>query len=145
VEADFSGCAYWIDAGRDIHIAGRAECKEKDDRAPVTQYLHVQVYWHPYPGRTYADPTATDALIRYVVATGNGVAVYSGTGFAFPQQKLGGELEVVVESGRLQLELRTGDAPDLLGETRLTAVLRARKDAGAAVKLIRTTQLVAAR
>ena len=138
------GCAYWIDAGHDIHVVGRADRPDSDGKGPVRQYLHVCIYWKPHPGKTHADSSTSDALLRYVVAGDNGVAVYTGTGFAFPKEQRGGRLEVDIESARLRLESLSGDLPDVLGDAHVTGKLIVDKDPGKAAQLIRESELLAA-
>lgn len=145
VRAELLQCTYWIDAGRDIHVAGRAKHRSSDTQSFPMQYFHVEIYWHPHPGRTYADPTASDALIRYVVGTDTGTAVYSGTGYAYPKRTWFGGLDVSLETGRLELVSKSGDVPDVFGETRLTGMLHARHDPGATTKYIRAAERLAAR
>lgn len=139
----FKDCAYWIDAGGDIHAVGRAT--QETESGTLTQYLHVRLFWRPKPGKTFTNSTATDATLRYVVAGDNGTVTYAGTGFAFPKQKFGGAMEFGIESGYLRIESHTGEVPDLFGDTRLSGTFVAHKDAGTAANMIRDAQLLAAR
>jgi hypothetical protein len=139
---EISDCTYRIDAGNDVQVTSRAW---RAGGGAATQYLHIHVYWKPHPGKTFADSTTTDALLRYVVASEEGVAVYSGTGFAFLRQRFGGRLQVDLESARLHLTSRTGDVPDTLGETRDSGTLLARQDAAATAALVREMTLAEGR
>ncbi len=142
---EFAECAYRLAPGRDIHVAGRSEELDRDG-TPLRQYLHVHIYWKPHPGKTHANATATNALLRYVVATADGVATYAGTGFAFPKKKkLGNELQIEIESARLHLASQTGDLPDFLGQTTVAGTLSAMHDSGRATQLVREMELLAAR
>ena len=141
---EFQNCAYRIDAGGDIHIVGRHDTQAESGRVTMRQNLHVDIYWKPYPGRTPVDPTMTDALVRYVVATPEGVATYAGTGFVFPKTTPGRTIEVDLESARLRLETTTGSLGDVLGETHVTGKLAAKHDPGTAAKLSHDLELVAA-
>ena len=131
-------CTYRIDASRDVHVIARAA---HDSDEATTQYLHLHVYWRPHPGKTPADATTSDATLRYVVASENGVAVYTGTGFALLRRRWGDRLEVALESARLHLTSKTGDLPDPLGETRISGKLWARADAAATVAVDREMTL----
>jgi hypothetical protein len=140
---DFDACAYRHDAGDDCHIV--AETTSTEDDQTVNQYLHVQIYWMPQPGKTYAHSTTTNALLRYVVATADGVAEYAGTGFVFPERRRDGRLELAIESGYLRLELLDGDVPELLGDARVEGELIAENDAGTVARVIRKSQLLRGR
>lgn len=141
VQVRLVDCKYRFDAGRDLLVVGRSELPDEDsEEAARAEYLHVRMFWKPVPGRSFAESSQTDALIRYVVVTEGGTAVYAGTGFAFPKKRLGG-MDIALESGRLQLESTDGDTPDVLGETRLTGTLRARHDPNAQAGLTREMEL----
>ena len=140
---DFMHCAYRTQPGGGIQAVGRAV--ENTSRGPTTQYLCVDIFWTPIPGKTPADSTTIDALLRYVVASDSGIVVYTGTGFAYPQAALDGSLDIALESGRLRLQSRNGDLEDLFGDTQITGQLKARHDPPAAATLIREAELLAAR
>ncbi len=143
VEVRLSDCAYWTDPGGDIHAAARAGSLVAGQA--VTHYLHVHIFWHPRPGKTWADQTTTDALLRYVVVAPDGVLVYCGTGFALPRKKLGRELRIDLELARLKLDSRSGELADIFGDFRLSGTLHARHAPAAAANLIREAELAAAR
>jgi len=136
-------CVYRIDPTGDIHVAGR--CVEEIDGGQTTQYLHIHIFWKPLPGKTHAEASTTDALLRYVVATDAGVASYRGTGFVFPKKKRGDRLEVTIESGRLRLESSSGSLGDFLGNTRLTGELMAEHEPAMTANFLREAELLAAR
>jgi hypothetical protein len=106
-------------------------------------YLKLHVFWPPRPGKTPVESSTTDAVIKYVVATERGVAVYEGTGFVYGPVERRGTLELDVESARLRLTSRTGDMPDVLGPARLTGKLAARHDEPLAADRQREAELVA--
>jgi len=135
--------AYRTDPGGDIHAA--AEGSTAAEHGATREFLHVHVFWKPMPGKTPADSTTTDATIRYVVETESGVAVYSGTGFAFPKETFGGGLDLVIEASRLRLESQSGALGDLFGNSRLTGTLKTRHDPVAAANIIRAADRAAAR
>jgi len=141
----FQDCAYRIDPGGDIHIAARRDTTTDRERLAVREFLHVHLYWKPHPGKTPADPTMADAVIRYVIATPEGTALYTGTGFAFPRTRPGRQLEVALESGRLHLVSTTGTLTDALGETRVSGRLAARRDPGLAARFTHELEVIAAR
>jgi hypothetical protein len=137
-------CTYRLDACGDLHVAGRAAASA--GAAPsdaVTQLLHVHLFWQPHPGRTFAEPTTTDATIRYVVATPTGAAVYAGTGFVYPKRQ-GQTLTAEIESATLQLQSQVGEVPEVLGDVRLSGTLVARKDAHTTLDVVRQLERHAA-
>ncbi len=136
----FDRCAYRTDAGEDCHIAARTVRPDNDP--PTAQYLHVHVYWQPRPGRTPANRSTSNALVRYIVATSDGVAEYTGTGFAYPDEQRDGTLEVSLESIYLKLHLLSGELPEPLGDSELNGTLIAKPDPAAAAQIIRECELL---
>ncbi len=139
---NLASCAYRTEPGGGIQAVGRGIQQTK--QGTTTQYICIHIFWKPIPGKTPADSTMTDAILRYVVSNGDGVAVYIGTGFAYPQPALGGGMDIALESGRLRLQSRSG-MEDLFGNTQITGQLKARDDSAAAATLIREAELLAAR
>ena len=139
IHIQFEDCAYWIEPGGDIRVAGRAT--QTTDNGTITHYLLVHIFWKPKPGKTYANATATDATYRYILAGDDGAALYLGTGFAFPRDPSAGKMLVGLDQARLRLESKRGEVPDLLGDTRLSGKVVARNDAAQAVDLIREAEL----
>ncbi len=142
-EVTLNQCAYYRAPGGDYYITGRATRPGNDAGDSVTQLLCVHVFWKPIPGKTFDNATSIDATIRYVVVTGEGVAVYSGTGYVFPRKRLGQTLDAEVDVGRLRLVSRTGEAPDLLGAARLRGRLHAPRNAARAVDIRRRVDVYA--
>ncbi len=137
-------CAYWNDGSGDLHVAARGSGPyTASATGPIERILYVHVYWRPHPGVTFANETTTTATIRYVVATRNGAAMYTGTGFAYPKKPSGGQLEIDIESANLQLDSITGEGPEVLGVSRLTGTMIARCDPHLAVDLMRESELLA--
>jgi hypothetical protein len=103
------------------------------------------MYWKPKPGKTYAESSTTNAVLRYVVASHDGVVTYGGTGFVYPKRGHDGRLRVSIESARLQLDSLDGEVPDFLGQASLTGKLVAADDAGSAARMVREMELLLAR
>ena len=129
--------------GGDYHIVGSAaQTPEDGSGGTITQLLHLHMFWKPWPGKTFADSSSVDATIRYAIVTERGAAMYRGTGFVYPKKRrLSDDLVVEIEAGRLRLESRKGDPPELLGTARLTGTLVADNDASLAVDLRRQLDL----
>ncbi len=134
-QARLEECAYYLDPAGDIHAVGRSQ--HTDEHGTLTQYVHVHIFWKPWPGKTPADQTSTDAVIRYILARSSGCAVYEGTGFAFPRRQRGGELRIDIESAYLRPLSQSGELPDVLGSARLKGTLRAANRPGSAAHLVR--------
>jgi len=135
-------CAYRNAPGGGIQAVGRGV--QQTDQGTTTQYISVHIFWKPIPGKTPADASMIDAILRYVVSSGDGVAVYTGTGFAYPKPARGGGLDIALESGRLRLKSNS-NMDDLLGNSQITGQLQARNDPAAAATLLREAELLAAR
>jgi hypothetical protein len=100
-----------------------------DGTASQAQVVHVELLWVPKPGATPLDDSATNASIRHVVLAGGQLGVYSGGGFAMPQNTIGGAtLSLVVEDAVLRLDESTAGFNDLLSPARMTGKLTAKRD-----------------
>jgi hypothetical protein len=143
---EFSQCAYQVDNCGDYHFVGRATREPVDGGSGrITQLLYVHLFWRPRPGKTFADKTNSNATIRYAIVTDSGVAVYAGTGFVYPKRKrFGSDVVATLERARLRLESLVGQAPELLGEARLTGKLVARQDPNLTMDVRRELELHAA-
>ncbi len=134
--------AFRIDSGGDTHLLARASGAEP--QPTLEQFVHVHLFWRPKPGKTHDDPSTVDSVIRYVVRSPGGVAVYEGTGFVYARRdRLTGRVSAEIENARLQLHRIDGDVPDILGESRLSGKILARDDGHAAVDLLRSVDLAA--
>jgi hypothetical protein len=101
----FTNCAYRVTDSHDLHVAARTRDLTDDLRhGEYGQYLHIHMYWQPRPGKTHANASTTNATLRYVVASHEGIAVYGGTGFVYPRPQRDGQLRVNIESARLVLQ-----------------------------------------
>lgn len=128
-------CAYRVDHGGDIHLAGHTTT---GSGSAVEGWLHVHIYWKPKPGKTPDDPTAADALVRYLVLSPSGSRLYTGSAFVFPERgRIDDKLTAKIEAARLQSVHESGVPPPSLGDTRVTGVIRARNDDGAALDVAR--------
>jgi hypothetical protein len=142
-ELNLDDCAYYVGSGGDYHIVGRAiDTPENGVGATIEQLLHVHLFWKPWPGKTFANSSMMDATIRYAIVTETGTAVYTGTGFVYPR-KQGPRNGIVadIEAANLRLNHVTGNAPELLGSTRLSGTLVAQDDASLAVDIRRRLDL----
>jgi hypothetical protein len=141
----FEGCTYRVDASGEQDIVGRiVSMRAGTEGGPITQLMHVHLFWQPIPGRTSAEPSTTDATIRYAIITPTGTAVYSGTGFVYPKRGWGRTLSAAVEAANLRLESQTGTPTEVLGDARVHGTLVAREDAYTAVDVMRELAVHAA-
>ncbi len=93
------------------------------------QLLHVQVLWVPLAGNTPMDSSATNASIRYVVISNGEVGVYSGAGFAEPDDDLDSDrVWVTLADATLQLQESTAGFHDLLSPAQLSGSFTATRD-----------------
>lgn len=134
----FDVCVYRLEPAGDYQIAARSSRSPASGGGPIVQMLHIHVFWKPRPGRTFDDPTAVDAALRYVVSSEAGTSIYRGTGFVYPRrERFGGGLVAEVESGRLLLEARHGEPPEVLGDARLSGRLYPLESDAQTIGLIR--------
>jgi len=84
-------------------------------------------------------------VIRYAIVTPRGAAVYKGTAYAYPRRS-GGDQRVrfELENARLRLEHAVGDAPEILGQARITGAIDARLDPARAVRYANEVSRLAA-
>ena len=136
-------CAYLTGPGDDYHIVGHA-AHTPAGGGEIQQYVHMHVFWKPWPGKTFDDSSSVDATIRYAIVTPQGAAVYCGTAFVYPKVKGPNDRVIAkVEDGRLRLESQQGQPTDVLGPTRVRGTLIARKNASLAMDLRRRLELTA--
>ncbi len=140
---ELADCAYYVDSSGDYHVVGRAvHTPEDDSGGTIEQLLHVHLFWRPWPGKTFDNPTSVDATLRYAIVTESGVAVYSGTGFLYPRKRrMSDDVVAKIEGARLHLDFQAGDSPELLGAARLAGTLVAERNASLAVDLRRRLDL----
>ncbi|MGD8450992.1 MAG: hypothetical protein PVJ57_04170 [Phycisphaerae bacterium] len=135
-------CVCRDDVSGNRDIIGTATHPTADPKQPpITQYLHVHLFWQPKPGVTFSNETSVNATIRYLVVTPTGSALYVGTGFVYPKRRRWGRLIAEVETARLHLEEQVGMPPEVLGDTRLSGTLVAREDSAATVDLMHELDL----
>jgi hypothetical protein len=82
VELEFANCFYRATPGNDLYVVGEVLSADADVE-PFAAWLDLHVYWQPRPGRTPANPTQTNAIVRWVVQRQAEVLLYRGTGFAY--------------------------------------------------------------
>ena len=141
-DVQLADCAYYVGPGGDYHIAGRALHEPEDGGSSIAQLVHVHMFWKPWPGKTFDNPSTVDAIIRYAIVTDRGAAIYAGTGFVFSRKRrMSDDVVVEIEAARLQLESETGDPPELLGSARLAGKLVAKDNPSLAVDLRRQLDL----
>ncbi len=96
------------------------------DEVWMSQIIHIEVFWRPEPGRTYAEKTQTNATILYTLLTGNDAISYEGTGFVYfrpswDKRTITGH----IESATLFPARQVGAPSDLFGPCHLTGAFRA--------------------
>jgi hypothetical protein len=122
---------------RDQHVVAERVQSAGEDGERVRHLLHLQVFWKPRPGRTFADPSLTDAIARYIVAAPGGTVVYAGSAFVYPRRQPDGTWLFEIEGGTLRLRTVDGDAPESIGDAKLAGMLVATENPGRVVDLRR--------
>ncbi|GJQ26945.1 MAG: hypothetical protein HBSAPP02_19770 [Phycisphaerae bacterium] len=112
----------------------------------TSQLVHVEVFWVPYPGRTHAESTQTNAAITYHLVTPSGVLTYEGAGFVYFQPPRPGKpLVGRIESGSLLRAKDVTDANDLFGPCRLRGSFTAQEDRRAVFRALNEMKRTRAR
>ena len=134
---DFTTAVYAFDDRNNVDVVlieGTAE--------QPTQAVHIRMHWEPRAGRTPIDENATNATVRYIVFTGDGAGVYSGSGFLFPESNIGGgSFRGELRETAMRLADASENFSDRLGLAHATGGFRAKLDEAAASRLLRQIQL----
>lgn len=141
----FDECAVHVAPGGDLHFLARATQQPANAVVgPITQYLHIHMFWRPRPGRTFDNPTTQDSTVRFLITTPSGCALYEGTGFVYADvKKRGRDLRAALEQAGVRPVGATDGTLELLGEARLSADLRAARDSEQAVDMLRKFEQLA--
>ncbi|RMF75388.1 MAG: hypothetical protein D6744_13570 [Planctomycetota bacterium] len=142
----FDRCSYYRLSDGDAQVAAHAGYLDAAEPSlAVDQYLHLHMFWKPWPGKTPDNPTSIDATVRYAIVTDDGAAVYEGTAYVYPRKaRFSDDLLLKVESARLKRVAVVGEAPALLGDTRLVGTLRAKPDQAETLDIARYIDKTAA-
>ena len=85
------------------------------------QVLHVELLFHPRPGYTPLDPTATNLVIRWVVISRGEIGIYEGGGFGYPVGSLDDPaMSLAIHDASLKLGPHTAGFVDLLTPANLS-------------------------
>jgi len=115
-----------------------------DGQVKTGQILHVQLLWMPKAGSTPMDSTATNASIRFVVIAGGEVGIYSGAGFAMPNNDLtGSRATLTLYDATLQLQDATAGFRDLLSPAQLSGSFTAMHDNATTLQMQRAASQLA--
>jgi hypothetical protein len=110
----------------------------KTDQFWMSQLIHINVFWLPRPGKTYAESTQTNATIVYCLLVGGRVITYRGAGFVyFKQSRDGQTIAGRIESATLMPTSRLDQGLDLFGPCRIHGTFSARRDRKLVVSLLR--------
>jgi len=148
-ELELSECVFQRTAHGDLNIVGYGRSVSRATGGREV-YLHAHVFWRPHPGVSFADPSGTNALLRYVVVHDDLVVAYEGSGFVYvPRQKRprpGQAVAARVERALLRRVTTPAAPPDPEGWEyptllELTATLPAGDDGPRALRLRREIDL----
>jgi hypothetical protein len=136
----FEQAFYRQDAGGQWQVALCTEAiSQSDPSQTIRQIVLIECIWRPRPGKTLAEKSMTDALIRYGLFNGPHATSYEGAGFvSFRHNARTGELRGRIESGHLTRRRVQGDPVDVFGgQARLTGEFRAMPSAVEVTRLER--------
>jgi hypothetical protein len=135
-----------IDLGDPEPEASDETTEGADDTSPppadrevwMSQTIHINVFWHPRPGKTHAESTQTDATILYSLMTGRDVITYEGAGFVyFKRSRDGMTIKGRIESSDLTPQRRVNWPHDVFGPCRIRGTFTARKDRRQVVSIMK--------
>lgn len=105
-----------------------------DPSQTITQVVHIQTFWNPRLGITYAESTQINARIQYAILTPPTGVRYDGGGFVtYKVDWLTGEVAGYIESGDLVPKFQMGNAVEPFGPAKVTGTFRARENPGEVV------------
>jgi hypothetical protein len=125
----FEQAYYRQDAGGQWQVALCTEAPSQTDPSQtIRQIVLIEGLWRPRPGKTLAEKSMTDALIRYALFNGPQATSYEGAGFvSFKHDSRTKELRGWIESGHLTRRRVRGDPVDVFGgQARVTGAFRAK-------------------
>ena len=92
----------------------------------MTQLIHIEIFWNPRPGTTFAESSQTNANITYCVTVGSEAVSYEGAGFVYIEMSRDGtRIEGWIESATLAPARPRARRIDPLGQCRLTGCFTA--------------------
>ncbi|MBN2561969.1 MAG: hypothetical protein JXQ75_13675 [Phycisphaerae bacterium] len=95
----------------------------------MSQLIHINMFWRPVPGTTYAESSQTNATILYCLITGPSVIAYEGAGFVYFSRSRDGKTIVGrIESSDLVPTTYVNEPVDLFGPCRLQGAFKAHQD-----------------
>lgn len=108
-----------------------------DPTQNIIQIIHVQTFWTPRHGVTYADSSQINARVHYAILTPPTGVRYDGGAFvSYKIDSLTGEAVGWIESGELSPKFRMGNAVEPFGPARITGHFRATEDPGSIVETV---------
>lgn len=114
-----------------------AEDPAPEEEVPVSQLIHLQVFWQPVPGTTFAESTQTNATIIYCLTMGRNTIAYRGAGFVYyTKSRDGSKIEGRIESSDLVPTDYMNEPVDLFGPCRLEGTFVAYENRRAVVDVI---------
>jgi hypothetical protein len=109
-----------------------------DDRVrPLTQVIHLRTFWRPIPGRTVAERTQINGVVRYMLVGGGVGATFEGSGSLFVQTSDDGlTLKGSLEDSLLRPKRRIAEGSDLFVQADLKGTFVARRDPRRVVSIV---------
>jgi hypothetical protein len=140
VGQSFEQAYYRRDAGGKLQIALYTRSPvQSDPTQDITQIILITMSWQPHPGKTLAERTMTDAIVKYALINGPHGTCYEGAGFvSVRRNERTGELCGEIESAHLTLRRKSGNPVDIFsGQARLIGHFTAQPSAADVARLTR--------
>jgi hypothetical protein len=95
----------------------------------MSQFICINVFWRPIPGRSFVESTQTNATIVYCLVTDRDVIAYQGAGFvSFTPSRDGQTIQGEIESSDLVPAHYVNRPVDVFGPCRIQGTFTAKRD-----------------
>lgn len=139
---EFSRASFKWTSDHRIELVFRSDQPSQvDPTQTITQIVHVQMFWNPRYGVTYAESTQVNARVQYAIVTPpTGVRYEGGAFVTYKLDKQTGEAVGKIESGDLMPRSRMGNAIEPFGPARVTGTFRAIENPGEVVRVLQQVE-----
>ena len=115
--------------GREASVACQGPAPAEPDEVLMSQFICINVFWRPIPGRSFVESTQTNATIVYCLVTDRDVIAYQGAGFvSFTPSRDGQTIQGEIESSDLAPGHYVNRPVDVFGPCRIQGTFTAKLD-----------------
>jgi hypothetical protein len=124
---EFDEAYYRLDAAGSLQLVLRREVPSREVPAEtIAQIIHVETFWEPKPGVTYAESSMVNATLTYLICSGRTGIAYQGNGFvSFAEDRRRQTLAGRIEAAELTPVAVRGRPPRPFGPAHLEGTFHA--------------------